>query len=1548
MRMSVDVFLRSLAEDQQQKAIAVILSGTGSDGSAGIKEIKAQGGMVMVQDPETATHDGMPRSAINTGIVDLVLPVEEMPQALQNYARHPYLNSHTKTKPLMQPAGNDLNTVLALLRTRQGLDFRYYKHTTLARRMERRMGLNHLHKIADYIALLRDNPTELERLSKDLLIGVTGFFRDPNVFNELENRVIGNLVAEASHNATLRVWVAGCSTGEEAYTLAMFFFEAMSDQDKPLGLQIFASDIDKESLETARAGLYPASIATDISPERLKRYFVLTDNDLYEIKKELREAVVFAHQNLVNDPPFSKLDLISCRNLMIYLQPEAQDKLIRLFHFALKRDGYLLLGNSESIGRFDDLFTAIAKQARIYRRFDNVVRQPIDFSVHAQENRVDDREVASSAQSGLRRAPPRFDELAKRLLLDEFAPATVIINPRYEVLYFHGPVVNYLDIPSGEPNHNLIEMLREGLTTRVRSAIHRAFRDRQPVLLNGVRIKRQERHQPVMVQVKPLKGGSAKDSRLLLVAFRDLPTTKESGIHREETHQTDDAIIHQLEDELKACKEDLQSTVEEMETSNEELKASNEEVMSINEELQSTNEELETSKEEQQSLNEELTTINNQLQEKVSELENANNDMENLLASTEMATVFLDNELRIKRYTPATTELFNLIPSDRGRPLTDLVQKFTDPYLIADAKQVLNDLVPLERLVHDGREHWYRRRVLAYRTRDNRIEGVVVTFVDVTQLHDSEAAARQRLIEIEGVYENAPIGLCVLDRELRYLRINERLAEINGLSVEDHLGKAVREVVPKLADQFEPPLRQIIETGEPVLNIEISGETPARPGIIRHWLEHWHPLKGEDGEVVAINIVAEEITERKQQEQYKALERAVAQQLVSGVSLNEAMTQIVETFAENFEVAICEIWTPEMGDTLSCAGFYVPGAHEKARKAIKALLDETTFAPGKSLIGRVWQERQPLWIEDLSTEPLFQRVDEAAQLGLKTGVAFPLLAEEQLVGVMSFFSRKTLTVDESLINLMIKMGHDLREYVLRLRAETALQDSERRFRTIVQGAPIPIMLHTLDGEMLLLNDAFTQLTGYTLEDIPHGRAWIEKAYSVSSAKTAEVHREFERQHELNPLPLEKEVLIRTKFGTQRHWLFQGSPLFTLAGGRQFMVSMAVDISARKEAEQKLQDLAQQLEVADQRKNEFLSVLGHELRNPLAALNNGLNLLQKDPANANWALDMMMDNLSTMRHLLDDLLDLNRISKGKIELQRQPVELTPLLERVLASVEAFATSKKQLLKVDLPQQPPLIVDGDPIRLDQIFSNLLTNAIKYTPNGGIIHIHAECHEETEQATIVITDTGRGIPPEWLERIFEPFTQMIDGQYPNNGLGIGLALVKQLVALHGGAISAHSEGKGQGARFKVSLPLAEQQTLPQADPPKDKESLSLAPGLRVLVVDDNVANLTTLGMILEAWECQVATAADGANALQIVEEFQPQTLILDIGLPNMSGYNLLKLLREKDGCNGALAIAISGFGHAEAKHNAQSAGFDYHLTKPADLDELHRLLAQVKAIQ
>ncbi|MBU0656171.1 MAG: PAS domain-containing protein [Gammaproteobacteria bacterium] len=750
MRMAVDFFFRSLGEDRQGKAIGIILSGTGSDGSQGIKAIKEHGGMVMAQSPASAQYDGMPRNAIHTGVVDEILDVEDMPAKLVNYIRHPYIKQAAATQ---DEEADYLQTVLGILRARANYDFHCYKKGTLTRRIQRRMGLKQIEQPADYITYLRATPDEVTLLSRDLLIGVTSFFRDEAAFKALEENVVEWLVREAGSDDVLRIWVPGCASGEEAYSIGILFLERLRAQGGGTKLQIFATDLDEEALETARNGVYPESIATDMTPQRLEHFFIKL-GDGYQVIKPLREAIVFATQNVVRDAPFSKLDLISCRNLLIYLKPEIQKKLFALFHFALKPDGYLFLGGSETVGQQSGLFGTVNKKWRIYQRIGSQHPGGVEFPIQSEEGRSIALRPGTPA--------PTHASLAQQALLEEFAPAAVLVNRHDQILYYYGSTGEYLSQPTGEPTHNLIYMARDGLRTKLRAAVLKARRENMRTTATVVSLRREGGHSHIDIHVSPVKTSAKLDSGLLLVAFMPHELATAAGVAESDV---DEGVVRQLEAELAGTREDLQSTIEELESSNEELKASNEEIMSMNEELQSTNEELETSKEELQSVNEELNTVNNQLQDKVSELAAANDDLTNLFSSTDLATLFLDTRFRIKRFTPSTTRLLKLIPSDAGRCVEDIATLVRAPCLRDDVGRVLDKLEAIEREVQTQDERWFLQRITPYRTEDNRIDGVVVTWVDINPL---------KLAQLELVQANRTLE----ERVAKRTRIHELLKDV--------------------------------------------------------------------------------------------------------------------------------------------------------------------------------------------------------------------------------------------------------------------------------------------------------------------------------------------------------------------------------------------------------------------------------------------------------------------------------------------------------------------------------------------------------------------------------------------------------------------------------------------------------------------------------------------------------------------------------------------------------------------------------------------------
>lgn len=738
VQMPIDHFFCSLAVDQKQRGCGILLSGTGSDGMLGLSEIKSAGGRTIVE------HPGMAQSVMDSGLVDAVLSVDTMAVAVLTMVKR--VVESAANEPQESPEFDaDLRAILEILRVRAGHDFRCYKPNTIVRRIRRRMAMGKAETFAEYSRFLQEHPDEVPLLQKDLLIGVTEFFRQPDAWEVLEERVIIPLVRDGQPGSEIRVWVPGCSTGKEAYTLAMLLAEQVEKSGKKLIFQIFATDSDAGALETARSGVYSEDeIGENVSTERRRRFFSRKDGR-YQIIKEIRKSIVFAPQNLTADPPFSRIDLVSCRNLLIYLEQQVQRKIIAMFHFALREGGFLFLGSAESIGDREDLFEPVSKKWRIYRRIG--VGRPVglEIPVHSPGEPQPRQGMFPAAVPVVRFS---LAAAAQQMLLDRFAPACVMIDRKYQVLYVHGPVEKYLTFPSGELTTKVVDMAREGLRGRLRGAIGRCIEANRSVSVTA-RVRRGEKSVPVKSTVSHLRYPKESDG-LLLVTFQDYRmSAPKSRI------QATGNGVQQLEDELKITREELQSTIGQLESSNDLLKASNEEVTAANEELQSANEELETSKEELQFLNEELNTINARLQEKVDELESANNDLLNLLSSTSIATVFLDRELRVRRYTQASTLLFSLIPTDVGRPIADVLRRFKDEPLLEDAARVLADLTSLAKEVKavDGR--WYIRRITPYRTQDDRIEGVVVTFVDVCDLKETEEALRRKQAELEAARAEA-------------------------------------------------------------------------------------------------------------------------------------------------------------------------------------------------------------------------------------------------------------------------------------------------------------------------------------------------------------------------------------------------------------------------------------------------------------------------------------------------------------------------------------------------------------------------------------------------------------------------------------------------------------------------------------------------------------------------------------------------------------------------------------------------------------------------
>jgi two-component system CheB/CheR fusion protein len=1362
----IDLFLRSLAEDQAHRAIGVILSGTATDGTLGCEEIKAAGGITFAQD-DTAEQGSMPKSALAAGCVDFVLPPDQISRGLAEIARHPLVAPVDAVSAEAPASRAELSGILDLLHHGRGVDFTHYKRNTLHRRIARRIVLHRLNGVQDYQRMLLKDPQELEALYQDILISVTSFFRNPESFDAIKAEVLPRLAGDRSRHNPVRIWVLGCATGEESYSIAISFTEFAEATGRQLPIQIFASDLNDAGIEKARAGIYGRNIAGDVSPERLRRFFTEVEGG-YRVSKTIRDMVIFASHNVLTDPPFSHIDLITCRNVLIYLDPVLQQRLIPVLHYSLNPDGYLWLGNSETVGSHRELFDLVDPKHKIYSRrpVQSHARVVLQRAGHPGKPapKREPKAVGSEAAAGL--LPPQRE--ADRLLLSRYAPVGVLVDAELEILQFRGDTSRFLMPAPGRASLNLLKMLREGLLVGVRGALQKAKRTEAPVREEGLRLVGAGASRGVDVEVIPVRGNSLSQSAYL-VLFEDparsgsKPSKPSAARTRSERGTVEQENVR-LAQELAATREYLQSVIEQHEAANEELQSANEEVQSSNEELQSINEELETSKEEIESSNEELATVNDELQNRNLELTQSNNDLLNLLGSVEMAIVMLDPDLRIRRFTPAAESLLNLIATDVGRPITDIKLNIEAPELEQELYQVIATQQSLQRETRDRRGRWFSLRLRPYRTQAGAIEGAVLVLVDVDELKSAEAAVRAGAERLALVQGKAPIGIREIDLDGRYLRVNDRFCEITGYSREELLRMRFQDIT--------------------------------------------HP---ED------------------------------------VQANE------EAFRRALDGS-------------------VPFYHLEKRYIRK--------------------DRRTVWVELHGTA--VRDAAGAAQFG-------------------------------------VGFEYDISE---RKRAEQALLESEARFRTLADTAPVLIWVNGLQRPEFV-NRSFREFFGLKEpHDLPD-YDWLEQlhpedcellktSYAVTLAGRGQ---------------LDATCRIRRADGQYRWMKLMGAPRFTPHGELLGYVGTALDINDLKQAEQELRD-------ADRSKNEFLAMLAHELRNPLAPLRNVIHLLSQPSvqgASFEALRELMERQIRTLARLIDDLLDVSRITQGKLQIQLEPVELGELLSRTIETARPALETRDQVLRFARPQEP-IYLQADPIRLEQTFGNLLTNASKFTQDGGTVEVRVESGTK-DRVEILVKDNGSGIESRVLPTVFDAFTQgdrRLDRA--RGGLGLGLTLVKRLVELHGGTVEARSEGPGRGSEFSVRLPLP-QDALPERSKPRSERRRRAREARRILVVDDNADAGDSLALLLRRVGHEVEVSHDGTTAVELATVFRPEVVLLDIGLPGLDGYQVARALREREETREATLVGVSGYGQDEDRRRAREAGFDHYFTKPMDFGALQDLLRQPK---
>ncbi len=859
-RLPIDAFLRTLALDQNSMAVGVILSGTGSDGSLGVKAIKCEAGMVMVQDPASAGFDGMPASAIATGFVDFVLPPERMPEQIIRYTRRAAGAGAPGGPDMGGIPARDLQKIFTILRARTDHDFTMYKRSTICRRIERRMTVHQINTVSDYVRFLQESDHEPAILFKELLISVTSFFRDPEAYKVLQDVILPEMLASKPDNYVVRVWVPGCATGEEAYSIAIVLHEIVNRLGRGMRIHVFGTDLDADAIAVARAGLYPAGVAADVGAQRTRRYFSKESDGQLRVKKLIREMVVFAPQNVIKDPPFTKLDLLCCRNLLIYLDAELQKRLLPIFHYSLKPDGILFLGTSETIGQAGDLFATADKKWKIYHRTTTVgaTQTMLDLPTRLQTSAV---VTAGTPQAG----PPNGEEvtlrLAEAILRNSPTPPCVVVDGSGKVIYIHGRTGRYLELAEGRSNLDIIAMARPGLKAELATALREVAARKREIVRRELCVRTEGGDLHLALTVRPVLD-EAPVRGLMLVVFEETEGTgkKEKPVRERTGKKRANRDIDEVQRELDYVRESLQTTIEELESANEELKSTNEELQSTNEELQSSNEELETSKEELQSLNEESSTVNAELQARIDDLSATNDDMKNLLDSTEIATIFLDTELSVRRFTPRATDVIPLTATDVGRPLEHLATSLVGVDLVAYSRRVLDDLAPRELEVTSRDQHRYIVRMRPYRTAANVIDGVVITLEDCTERKQVQESLKAREEQIRIVTDNVPALIAYIDTEQRYCLVNKGYETWFGRPRSEVLGMHMADV---LGPEIYEASRAHMEKALAGHQVNFSFEAPRAGADTRLCEASYVPQLDDNGAVMGVFALINDVSERR-------------------------------------------------------------------------------------------------------------------------------------------------------------------------------------------------------------------------------------------------------------------------------------------------------------------------------------------------------------------------------------------------------------------------------------------------------------------------------------------------------------------------------------------------------------------------------------------------------------------------------------------------------------------------------------------------------------
>ena len=1594
-------FFASFAGDEGERACVIVFAGASDHpaaSEAALSQVAEQGGLVLIQSKTDGPFHRIVDAANANNGVEPVVAVNELAGTLLEHAEPLIAESRpNKTTALYDELEGILPALCETLFEATGHDFSKYKSTSLVRRALRRLHLIRCTSAAEYLARVQSDRTEAIQLFGDLLISVTSFFRDVSAFESLALRVIPQLFANKSADDRIRVWVAGCASGEEAYSIAMLLSEFADGQSNSPQIQIFATDLDADALAAARRGVYSAARMTNVSAERVARFFIRTGKS-FKVAKSLREMVLFSEHNLTVDPPFSHLDMVSCRNLLIYLGEELHQRLVPLFHHALAPDGFLFLGPSEALSSQQDLFRTVDAKHRISQRL-ATSRRVSPWKVG---------KVAAGHTARTSRSPTGFDsdvfERMQRSLIDEFVPGAVVVNSEGEVIATSANVEEYLTISTGPFINNITRLVKDGLRLPVRSVLRQVVALGASATSSIATLQDGNGGKRVRVTGQPLSDSGQHSDGLFLIVFQtddDSPHVSASA----NGDQSDSAalLVERLEVELSATREELYSTVQDLEAANEELKSSNEELISMNEELQSSNEELEASKDELQITNNAISQINN--------------DLANLLTSTRIPTVFLDRDGRLRKITSGATEIFNCDVADVGRSIHNFTHNAVRMPPIPPADEVYATKEPIEDELElkDGRI--FVRRALPYCTSEHKADGIVLTFSDVTQSRRYEEALLASEKRLREVIDSMYAFVAVLEPDGTLVETNSAALERGGLARKDVIGvkfwdcgwwnydedvsaklkaalmraaegEVVRyDEIARVANDgratidllLQPvmeggKLRYVIPSGVDVTHRLIVEERLRRQSELTRLITDNATsaifLLDEDGRCRFSNPAAELMTGYGSDELAgQTLHDLVHARASDGAGVSQGNCAILTSIRKAREVrdhedifyqkdgtafpVICNTNVVMENGKLAGVVMEVRDVTEARRAANEIAETQSRFRElAESIPQLAWManpdgdifwfnkrwydytgttlEQMGGWGWEMVHDPdvlpiVVERWRGSITQGVPFDMTFPLRGRDGIF--RPFLTRVNPFRDESgAVTLWFGTNTDLSEE--RAQVET-VRRQQRELRAITDNSPDILARFDSDCRFVFVNAAIERATGIPAAAmVGRTNRELDMPEDVIESWESAIGQVFESAEA-------RKIEFSLNIAQTTHH-FQGHIVPELGPDGQVDFALAVIRDQTSEVV-----AHQALSIANRRKDEFLATLAHELRNPLAPVRNGLEILRiqaGEETDTAAIREIMERQIVTMSRLIDDLLDISRISLGKVELRREAVSVGTILDEAIEVSRPQVDAARHQLSVHAIDDS-VMVFGDRTRLSQVIGNLIQNSAKYTPDGGNIDLWVVGKDESIE--IRVSDNGVGISADMLEGVFEMFTQIArPGARSQGGLGIGLALVRQLVELHDGSVHAESNGLGFGSSFVVRLPRMGVASLPAVTTPLQELMETTSP-LRVLVVDDNIDAARSLETVMKLLGHEVSVAFTGNSALDQIFTRAPDVAFVDIGLPDLSGYEVAIKVRENDEFNGVQLVALTGWGNEAHRRQSTQAGFDFHLTKPADTATIRRIL-------